>query len=150
MHLVTPKPNNWKDSHIYGGTLAPFFLLAASLYGFSLTRLFRFAEIPEGVWVMNWKIDLDALIEETMAFAKSVTVGPISEASPVFKGVEQPVAELSPTLQHAPLTSPTSERDEIKRRVANFKAHQQKIAREREDYYLQVKAKTFALIGRNN
>jgi hypothetical protein len=99
---------------------------------------------------MNRKVDLDALIEETMAFAKSVRAEPISKASPVFKGVERPVAELSPTGQHAPLTSSTSEREEIKRRVANFKAHQQKIAREREDYYLRVKAETFSVIGKNN
>ena len=93
---------------------------------------------------MNWKVDLDALIEETMAFAKSV------RAEPISGGVERPVAELSPTLQRAPLTSSTSEREEIKRRVANFKAHQQKIAREREDYYLRVKAETFSVIGKNN
>jgi hypothetical protein len=36
---------------------------------------------------------------------------------------------------------PMSERDEIQQRVSNFKAHQEKMAREREDYYLQVKAR---------
>ena len=40
-------------------------------------------------------------------------------------------------------------RDEIRQRVDNFKAHQEKIAREREDYYLQVKAKMLALVDPN-
>jgi hypothetical protein len=41
----------------------------------------------------------------------------------------------------APIVRPTSERDEIRKRVDNFKAHQDKIARDRENYYLQVRAK---------
>jgi hypothetical protein len=43
-----------------------------------------------------------------------------------------------------PMTWPTSERDQILPRVSNFRAHQEKMAREREDYYLQVKAKMLA------
>ena len=37
-----------------------------------------------------------------------------------------------------------SERDEIRQKVSNFKSHQQKMARDREDYYLQVKARMMA------
>jgi hypothetical protein len=51
------------------------------------------------------KTDPDALVQETMAIAKSIRVEP-----------------------------PVSERDEIQRRVANFKAHQERLAREREDF----------------
>jgi hypothetical protein len=36
---------------------------------------------------------------------------------------------------------PVSERDEIRKHVSNFRAHQEKMAKEREDFYLQAKAK---------
>jgi hypothetical protein len=49
--------------------------------------------------------DLDALVQETMAIAKSIRVEP-----------------------------PVSERDEIRLRVLNFKAHQERLAREREEF----------------
>ena len=97
---------------------------------------------------MNWKIGLDALIEETMAFARSVKVSPTSGASPFVSRVEPLIEEPTPTRQPPLSNSITSERDEILRRVENFKAHQQKMAREREDYYLQMKAKTFAPIAK--
>jgi hypothetical protein len=98
---------------------------------------------------MNWKIGLDALIEETMAFARTVKVSPTSGASPIVRSIEPLVDEPAPTRQQPLSNSITSERDEILRRVENFKAHQQKVAREREDYYLQMKAKTFAPIAKN-
>jgi hypothetical protein len=61
--------------------------------------------------MLDWKANLDMLIEETMAFAKRVRV------------------------EHSPSVNWTgSEREEIGRRVANFKAHQQRFTREREDY----------------
>jgi hypothetical protein len=49
--------------------------------------------------------DLDALVQETMAIAKSIRVEP-----------------------------PLSERDEIQQHVLNFKAHQERFARDREDF----------------
>jgi hypothetical protein len=65
--------------------------------------------------VMDWKLELDALIDPLPAAV-------------------------------APMTWLTSERDEILQRVSNFRAHQEKMAREREDYYLQAKAKMLAAI----
>ncbi len=44
-----------------------------------------------------------------------------------------------------PMAVPPSERDEIKQRLANFKAHQLKMQAEREDYYSQTMARTRAL-----
>jgi hypothetical protein len=67
----------------------------------------------------NWKTDLDALVEETMAFTKSV--GPTTP-----RGVVEP--------NRMPANLDRSERDEIRQRVANFKAHQERFAREREDF----------------
>ena len=47
-----------------------------------------------------------------------------------------------------PMIVPPSERDEIKQRLANFKAHQLKMQTEREDYYLQTMTRTRALAAR--
>jgi hypothetical protein len=44
------------------------------------------------------------------------------------------------------MTVPPSERDEIKQRLANFKAHQSRMQAEREDYYLQMMTRTRAAI----
>ena len=48
-----------------------------------------------------------------------------------------------------PITLPASERDEIKQRLANFKAHQRKMQAEREDYYSQTMARTRAVPARS-
>ena len=69
----------------------------------------------------NWKTDLDALVEETIAFTKSVRVGPT-----VPRAVVEP--------NRMPVNLNWSERDEIRQRVANFKAHQERFAREREHF----------------
>jgi len=63
--------------------------------------------------MVNWNADLNSLVEETMAFAKSIRVEP--NRMPLVNWME-------------------SEREEIRQRVANFKAHQQRLIREREDF----------------
>ena len=144
---------------------------------------------------MNWKHDLDALIESTMNFVQDVKrqhpliseppdaqstaeailadkpngeliaelsgyVNPAEELLPdPMKEVEpcgQPLRELAadlstteempayplnPSASITPIVSSLSERDHIRARVDSFKAHQEKIRREREEYYLQMKAK---------
>jgi len=70
----------------------------------------------------NWKADLDALIDETMAFAKHIHVSP-----PMPRTIVEP--NRMPSVNWM-----SSEREEIGQRVANFKAHQQRFMREREDY----------------
>ena len=72
--------------------------------------------------MLDWKVNLDTLIEETMAFAKSVRVEPM-----------MPRTVVAPN-RGPPVNWTGSEREEIARRVANFKAHQQRFMREREDY----------------
>jgi hypothetical protein len=68
----------------------------------------------------DWKADVDALVEETMAFTKSLQI-------------ENGLAPLEPN--HIPSVSwMSSEREEIEHRVANFRAHQQRLIAEREDY----------------
>jgi hypothetical protein len=46
------------------------------------------------------------------------------------------------------MTLPLSERDVIKQRLANFKAHQLRMQAEREDYYSQTMARTRELAAR--
>jgi hypothetical protein len=69
----------------------------------------------------NWKADLEALVEETMAFTKNIRVEP-----PMPRTVVEP--------NRMPPVNLKSERDEIRQRVANFKAHQERFAREREHF----------------
>jgi hypothetical protein len=99
---------------------------------------------------MNWKQELDALIESTMAFARDVKCEPFPDLPAALRTAEQTLADTpNPVDQPAtPIVWP-SERDEIRKRVDNFKAHQEKIARDREDYYLQVKAKMLAPVDPN-
>jgi len=72
--------------------------------------------------MLDWKADLDRLIEETMRFAKSAHIEPT---------MPRTLVELNriPSVNWR-----ESEREEIGYRVANFKAHQQRFIREREDY----------------
>jgi hypothetical protein len=99
---------------------------------------------------MDWQRELDALVESTMAFTKDVKPKPISDLPPVVRTAEQALADtLKPIpipAANTPMIWPTSERDEILQRVSNFRAHQEKMAREREDYYLQAKANMLAAI----
>jgi hypothetical protein len=48
-----------------------------------------------------------------------------------------------------PMTLPASERDEIKQRLASFKALQLKMQAEREDYYLQTMTRARAVPARS-
>jgi hypothetical protein len=70
----------------------------------------------------DWKTELNALVEETTAFAKSLRV-------------EVPMARtiVAPN-RIPPVKGLESERELIRQRVANFKAHQERFMREREDY----------------
>ena len=70
----------------------------------------------------NWKADLDALVKESIAFAKSIPVEP-----PIPRTIVEPN-------RMPPVNLNNSERDEIRQRVSNFKAHQERFAREREDF----------------
>jgi hypothetical protein len=72
--------------------------------------------------MLDWKADLDRLVEETMAFAKSIHIEPTMPRT-----IVEP--NRTPSLNWR-----ESEREEIGYRVANFKAHQQRFTREREDY----------------
>jgi len=70
----------------------------------------------------DWKTELDALVKETTAFAKSLRIEQPGPRTIVDPNRMQPVSRID------------YEREEIRQRVANFKAHQQRLIREREDY----------------
>ena len=72
--------------------------------------------------MVDWRADLNSLVEETMALAKSVRAEP-----PMPRTVVEPN-------RVPPVNWMESEREDIRQRVANFKAHQQRFIREREDY----------------
>jgi hypothetical protein len=110
---------------------------------------------------MSWKQDRDSLIAQTMAFVQSVT-GRREELRPDLRQVLPPVevdvrAELATALEivdadeppptPAPVSQPrqqvalTDIQKEIRDRVANFRAHQQRFNREREEYFSATIAK---------
>jgi hypothetical protein len=94
--------------------------------------------------VIDWKRDLDALVESTMAFAGGVERQAISDLPAAVRTAEQALTDTSKPVP-VPSTKAAawraSERDDIRQRINNFKAHQEKMARQREDYYLQMRAK---------
>jgi hypothetical protein len=68
----------------------------------------------------NWQSELDALMQETIT--KSAGVEPFI-----------PRADIQPNRMSS-VNLNSSERDQIRQRVANFKAHQERFARERENF----------------
>jgi len=74
----------------------------------------------------DWKADLDALIDETVVFAKGA-----HPETPMPRTIIKP--SRMPSVNWL-----SSEREEIAQRVANFKAHQQRFMREREDYATSI------------
>jgi hypothetical protein len=70
----------------------------------------------------DWKADLDALVRESMAFTTSIAVEP-----PMPRTIVEPN-------RMPPVNLNNSERQEIRHCVSNFKVHQERFAREREDY----------------
>jgi hypothetical protein len=80
---------------------------------------------------------LDAVLAD-----ESTARSPLPEApSPLSEPTTWPVRLL-------PMTVPPSERDEIKQRLTNFKAHQLRMQTERETYYSQTMARTRDLAAR--
>jgi hypothetical protein len=98
---------------------------------------------------MDWKRDLDVLIESTMAFAKDVKFVKNVKREPIPDSSNKHLPKPDLSCAVLPIVRPTSVRDEIRQREDNFRALQEKLAREREEYYLQVKAKMLAPVDPN-
>jgi hypothetical protein len=104
-----------------------------------------------------WMRERDQLIEQTLAFvegvaaasaARAVAAGP-SRAEPANPAEQAGPAEPPKPAGLAPigLAPMASERAEIQRRVANFKAQQQKFQRAREAHYDAIFSKARATPG---
>jgi hypothetical protein len=88
--------------------------------------------------MQQWKRDRDLLVEETLAFAQKIA------AAKTVRTEFPTLVESSKTLELAQMAKPKDklfEREEIKQRVAAFKANQNKFQREREEYYKTTMAK---------
>jgi hypothetical protein len=94
-----------------------------------------------------WMRERDQLIEQTRAFVEAVAaIRPVSVAS-VAPAHAEPAktAEPAKRIEFRSIAAPflvASERAEIERRVAKFKAQQQKFQREREASYHEIFSKT--------
>jgi hypothetical protein len=89
-----------------------------------------------------WMRERDQLIEQTLAFVEGVAAARPARTEPAKKAepaVEPPKPAGPPSM--------ASERAEIERRVANFKANQQKFQRAREAHYDAIFSKTRATPG---
>jgi hypothetical protein len=112
---------------------------------------------------MGWKEERDLLIAQTMAFVQSVTgkepdtlpgvaAKPILAAAPAVEAAPPEATELGAAeivtpppaappkdvqvnIQIPRTVVPGDVRAEIQARVANFRAHQQRFSREREEYF---------------
>ena len=90
---------------------------------------------------MDYRKELDALMGETAALVARTTVTASQTSQPTAPRPQAPinivVSILSEPGRPAPQpdTFGLSERDQIGRCVATFKAHQERFRREREDFY---------------
>ena len=79
----------------------------------------------------NWMTDRDALVRETMAFVASV--GKHTAVSNLMTAADRGTGDIERRAQPAELYI-DRERAAIKQRVADFKAHQARLIREREAF----------------
>ena len=97
---------------------------------------------------MQWKKERDLLIAQTMVFVQSITGKPEVEGRAESippdgpTEVERPVETVAITLP--PPVRPNELREEIRARVAAFRAHQQLFHRDRDEYCNSVLAKVRA------
>lgn len=121
-------------------------------------------------WPMKWTVERDALIAQTMAFVQSVTgkKGDLHppEASTAGAAVwveaaavktvtvetftveiePQPTAPPPPPVMVAPPRASGDFRTEMQARIANFRKHQERFEREREEYCAATLTKVRAAI----
>jgi hypothetical protein len=129
---------------------------------------------------MKWMRERDLLIAQTMAFVQSVTgktpaadkpvaasggfepvdtPKPLDAPSPIFVAAPAPdtnfayaasMTEPSKPVQMARLDLRDDFQSEIRARVANFRAHQERFSREREAYCSATLAKVRAALGEHS
>jgi hypothetical protein len=98
----------------------------------------------------DWMKQRDLLLEEALAFAQSVAANtqkialtPVRQADAAHDfalSVQRPIAAKEPALQDKPDTEGVI----IQKRLENFRAHQERFRREREEYCTTTMAKVRA------
>jgi hypothetical protein len=111
--------------------------------------------------MLQWKKDLESLVEQTKAMVRHANpTGVVPAARAEIPPLPEPVIESSPPPKSSPpsksspphnwampeLTWDRPAREEIMQRVEGFRAHQEKLRREREDYYLEMTQKVRAML----
>jgi hypothetical protein len=89
---------------------------------------------------MGWKEDLDALVKQSNGMVRAK--GVVAKPNVPPPSVEKDLAHLPSPEPFAPIEWAASERDEIKKRVASFRAIQEKMHRERDDYFKRTLGKS--------
>jgi len=93
---------------------------------------------------MQWMKDRDLLIEETLAFARSVA--PHAPTAIETQAQVEPIKTVA--LEQPPRPKDKLfEREEIKQRVADFSATQNRFQREREEYFKKTLGKATNVHG---
>src|SRR4051794_38612402 len=106
---------------------------------------------------MQWKVDLENLIAQTKAMIRPANAKSIQAAAELRSAAVTPdilAADLPPRILQPPAPSSVESgnaasmmpqmtwrspaREEITQRVAGFKAHQERMQCEREDYYRET------------
>jgi hypothetical protein len=120
--------------------------------------------LPAEGGVMNWKQERDGLIAQTLAFVQSVTgrrddetasttnVPLTADTEPAAPAANFFVPNATPDLPSPP--PPTARRpivqtelaNEIRARIASFRAHQERFNREREEYFAATLARLRAAV----
>jgi len=104
---------------------------------------------------MKLKTDRDLLIAQTLAFVQSVTAEATEDESRLDPfPTDEPVKAEPPARTVAvapPASAPNTDvREEIRRRVAAFRAHQELFKRDRDEYFKSVLAKARSAAERNS
>jgi hypothetical protein len=128
---------------------------------------------------MKWMKERDLLIAQTLAFVQSVTGKKPEAGNPVAKSVAlEPSEAFRPSDAFKPVAAPMPDieavladtavaelqkpariarldlrddfQSEIRARVANFRAHQERFLREREEYCSTTMAKVRASLGKHD
>ncbi|UPK30660.1 hypothetical protein [Bradyrhizobium sp. 195] len=109
---------------------------------------------------MKWITERDALIAQTMAFVQSVTgkkddvlrPDAPSDSPAATVAVEAVIVEIKPSqpppqpIQLSPPRASSDFRAEMQARIANFRKHQERFEREREEYCAETLTKLRAAI----
>jgi hypothetical protein len=102
-----------------------------------------------GLKMTAGKAELESLVKEAMEFAKNNRLEPtVAPRTVVESSVPTPSNETAaPLTIIEPSRLPSigllnSERDEIRQRISNFKAHQERFTRERQEYAASLLKRT--------